>query len=54
MDLIDVELFDDMVEEAIEEGPAQRDCGRLLYRIIGTSKNIGMSFDIAVVSTAQQ
>ena len=26
-----------MVEEAIKEGPAQRDCGSLLYRIIGTS-----------------
>ena len=27
----DVELFDDMVEEVIEEGPAQRDCVSLLY-----------------------
>ena len=34
--LFDVELFDDMVEEAIEEAPAQRDCSSLLYRNIGT------------------
>ena len=29
--VFDVDLFDDLVEEAIEEGPARRDCGSLLY-----------------------